>query len=90
MAEQEKNTPAAKKQADKPAKAQKPSLFARIKKWFRELKGEIKKIVWPTKEQTTNNTLVVLGCCLVLGAFIWVLDAVFGFGFQTLVGLFAA
>ena len=37
-----------------------------------------------------NNTAVVLGCCLVLGAFIWILDAIFGFGFQTLVGLFAA
>ena len=90
MAEQEKNTPAGKKQAEKPAKAKKPSLVERTQKWFRELKGEIKKIVWPTKEQTVNNTAVVLGCCLVLGAFIWILDAIFGFGFQTLVGLFAA
>ena len=45
MAEQEKNTPAEKK-AEKPAKAKKPSLFARIGKWFRELKGECKKIIW--------------------------------------------
>lgn len=90
MAEQEKNNPAVKKQAEKPAKVKKPSLFARIKKWFRELKGEIKKIVWPTKEQTMNNTLVVLGCCAVLGVFIWILDAIFGIGFQTLVGFFGA
>lgn len=90
MAEQEKSTPAVKKQADKSAKAKKPSIFARIRNWFRELKGEIKKIVWPTRKQTMNNTLVVLVCCLVLGVFIWVLDAIFGFGFQTLVGFFAA
>ena len=44
MAEQEKNVPAEKK-AEKPAKAKKPSIFARIGKWFRELKGECKKIV---------------------------------------------
>lgn len=90
MAEQEKSTPAVKKQTDKPAKAKKPSIFARIKNWFHELKAEIKKIVWPTRQQTVNNTLVVLGCCLVLGVFIWVLDAIFSIGFQTLVGFFAA
>ncbi len=90
MAEQEKATPAVKKQADKPAKAKKPSIFARIKNWFRELKGEIKKIVWPTRQQTMNNTMVVLACCLVLGVFIWIIDAGFGWGFQTLVSFFAA
>ena len=43
-------------------KAKKPGLFARIGKWFRELKSECRKIVWPTREQTTNNTLVVIAC----------------------------
>ena len=62
----------------------------RVTKFFRDCRGEVKKIVWPTRQQTVNNTLVVLGCCLVLGVFIWILDAIFGFGFQTLVGFFAA
>ena len=62
----------------------------RVTKFFRDCRGEVKKIVWPTRQQTINNTLVVLGCCLVLGVFIWILDAIFGFGFQTLVGFFAA
>lgn len=84
MAEQEKNTPAEKK-AEKPAKVKKPSLFARIGKWFRELKGECKKIVWPTRQQTVNNTAVVLATCLVIGVFIWVLDAVFQFGVSALI-----
>ncbi len=84
MAEQEKNTPAEKK-AEKPAKAKKPSLFARIGKWFRELKGECKKIVWPTRQQTVNNTAVVLAACLIIGVFIWVLDAVFQFGVSALI-----
>ena len=84
MAEQEKNTPAEKK-AEKPAKAKKPSLFARIGKWFRELKGECKKIVWPTRQQTVNNTAGVLAACLIIGVFIWVLDAVFQFGVSALI-----
>ncbi|MBS6546150.1 MAG: preprotein translocase subunit SecE [Butyricicoccus pullicaecorum] len=84
MAEQEKNVPAEKK-AEKPAKAKKPSIFVRIGKWFRELKGECKKIVWPTRQQTTNNTAVVLATCLIIGVFIWVLDAVFQFGVSALI-----
>ena len=71
-------------------KAKKPSFFSKVGRYFRDLKSEFKKIVWPTRKQTVNNTLVVLACCLVLGVFIWVLDAIFGFGFQTLVGFFAA
>ena len=86
MAEQEKNTPAEKKQADKPAKVKKPSIFARMGKWSHELKGECKKIVWPTRKQTVNNTVVVLATCVIIGVFIWVLDAVFQLGISALVG----
>ena len=57
-------------------KAKKPGLFARIGKWFRELKSECRKIVWPTREQTVNNTLVVLASVVIIGIFIWVLDIV--------------
>ena len=46
---------------------------ARIKRFFRELKSELKKVVWPSKRQMINNTLIVLLC--VLGVFIWVFDA---------------
>ena len=71
-------------------KVKKPGLIARIGKWFRELKSECRKIVWPTRSQTVNNTLVVLACVVVIGVFIWILDLVFGFGVQTLLTHFAA
>ena len=57
-------------------------LFARtgkrIARWFREMRSELKKVVWPSKSQMINNTLVVLACVLVVGVFIWVFDAVAG------------
>ncbi len=55
----------------------KPNAFKRIGKWFRELKSESKKIVWPTFKQVVNNTLIVLACMLIVGIFVWILD--FGF-----------
>ena len=71
-------------------KAKKPGFFARIGKWFRERKRASRKIVWPTRQQTVNNTLVVIACVIMVGIFIWVLDIVFGFGVQTLLNAFAA
>ena len=50
----------------------------RIARWFREMRSELKKVVWPSKSQMINNTLVVLACVLVVGVFIWVFDAVAG------------
>lgn len=66
----------------------KPSVFDRFGKWYRELKSEVKKIVWPSKEQTVNNTAVVLACCLVVGVFVWIVDAVLNLGVSGLISLF--
>ena len=43
-------------------------------KIFREMKSELKKVVWPTKEQVLKNALIVAGCVLVVGLFIWLFD----------------
>ncbi len=61
--------------------------FARIKKFFRELKSELKKVVWTSKDQLINNTLIVLLCVLVVGVFIWIFDAVAGLIVNGIIGL---
>ena len=48
----------------------------RFSKWLREMKSELKKVVWPTRSQVVQNTLVVLACVLVVGVIIWIFDAV--------------
>ena len=60
----------------------------RIGRWFREMRSELKKVVWPSKSQMINNTLIVIACVIVVGIFIWVFDAVATLvvnGIQTLV-----
>ena len=57
-------------------------------KYFRELRSELKKVVWPTPKQVLNNTLIVLGCCVVIGVFIWLFDYVAGAGITGLINLF--
>jgi preprotein translocase, secE subunit len=59
--------------------------FAKIAKFFREIKVELKKVVWPTWDQIKNNTVVVLACVIFIGIIIWVLDAVFGWGVKQII-----
>ena len=56
-------------------------------KFFRELRSELKKVVWPTAQQVLKNAVIVLGCCLVVGAFIWLFDFVAQVGINGLISL---
>ncbi|MBR2048893.1 MAG: preprotein translocase subunit SecE [Oscillospiraceae bacterium] len=56
-------------------------------KFFRELRSELKKVVWPTMEQVLKNALVVACCVLVVGAFIWLFDYVAQVGINGLISL---
>lgn len=49
----------------------------RVAKFFRDCKGEIKKIVWPTTKTVFKNMGVVLVTIAILGLFIFGLDTVF-------------
>ena len=81
-----KEDKAAKSKKD--AKKSKPRVFARIGKWFKDMKAELKKVVWPTGKQTVNNTVVVIVCCIVVGICIWVFDALAGGVISALLALF--
>ena len=76
MANEEKkpSAPQAKGNAVKRTN-EKLSFWARTKKWFREMRSELKKVVWPTPKQVGKNTLVSLVmmalAAVILGGFDW-------------------
>ena len=74
------------------AEAKKANWFKRtwggICRYFRELRSELKKVVWPTPKQVGKNALVVAACVLVVGVFIWLFDFVAQAGIAALIGLF--
>ena len=45
-----------------------------IAKFFKDLRGETKKIVWPGRQMVLKSTGIVLAAILVIGAVIWLLD----------------
>ena len=73
----EKVAAAEKKKEKKPANPN-GNIFVRagkaIKKFCKDLKGEIKKIVWPDAKTVLKSTLVVLAVVAVCGLAIGVVD----------------
>ena len=47
-------------------------------KFFRDTKSELKKVVWPSREDTKKNTIVVLVVVILAALILFILDAVFG------------
>lgn len=56
------------------SKGSKLTIPKRIVRYFKDYKSEIKKIVWPGWKDVAKNTFIVLVICLIIGAFIWVVD----------------
>ena len=51
---------------------------SKVKEFFKGVKGEFKKIVWPSFGSVAKNTAVVVVFCVIIGALVWVLDMLFG------------
>lgn len=66
---------------------EKLGFFARSRKWLREMKSELKKVVWPTRQQTLNNTGVALLVMAVSAVAIWAFDQIAQNAVQALITL---
>ena len=45
--------------------------------FFKDVKAELKKVIWPTPKQLLNNTLAVLAFVLIVGVIVFLLDLCF-------------
>ena len=94
MSEQDKrdNAPQESVSSEKKAKApkekkkeKKPNRFLR---WLKDLKGELKKVTWPSLKDTVKNVGVVIVCVILVGIFIWGFDYLARAVIQALFALF--
>ena len=61
--------------------------FARIGKYFRDTRSELKKVVWPTKKQSLNSTGVVIVVVFIAALIMILLDTVFGGIVRLMIGV---
>lgn len=48
----------------------------RVKTYFKGVKAEMKKVIWPTKKELVNYTGVVVLISAIVGLVVWLLDTV--------------
>ncbi len=60
------------------ADAAKKGFPERIKRWVRGMRGEMKRVVWPSRKQVINNTGAVLAFMAVAAVVIGVFDMLLG------------
>jgi preprotein translocase subunit SecE len=73
------------KSTEKKEKPRKNKRLEGLKRFFAETRAEFRKIMWPTPKETFNQTVVVLTAIVVIGVFIWALDALDSWAIQTLI-----
>ena len=49
-------------------------MFGKISQFIREVQAEMGKVTWPTRDELTASTTIVLGVSLALALFIFVVD----------------
>jgi len=52
-------------------------IFTKLITFFKEVKLEMKKVNWPTRQETTKHTLIVIGISVAVAIFLGTLDFVF-------------
>ncbi|MGB0223514.1 MULTISPECIES: preprotein translocase subunit SecE [unclassified Marinobacterium] len=53
---------------------------------FKEAKNEIRKVVWPTRQETLQTTLIVVVAVLIVGLLLWGLDSLLGWVVSGFIG----
>ena len=54
----------------------------RLTSYFRESRDELKKVAWPSRTETRNHTLMVIGISLFVAAFLGLIDLGLGYILQ--------
>ncbi len=65
---------AKKEKSKEPGKLSPKRAGQAIKRFFKDLRGETKKIVWPGRHMVLKSTGIVLAAILIIGAGIWIID----------------
>ena len=47
---------------------------------------EVRKMVWPTRVETTQTTLIVIGVVILVGIMLWLMDSLFGWIIRQFIG----
>ncbi len=59
--------------------------IAQLRTYITEVRAEVGKVVWPTRKDTMNTTIIVLGMVILVSLFMWVVDSILALIVQLIV-----
>jgi len=54
--------------------------------YFHDAQIEVRKVVWPTRQETIQTTLLVIGMVVIVAIILWLLDMFLGWSIGSLMG----
>lgn len=69
-----------------PADAARPGLIARLRRFVREVIAELRKVIWPTRNELVSYTIVVIVFVVIMAGIVALMDFLFGRGVLALFG----
>ena len=54
--------------------------------FFQDVQIEVRKVVWPTREETVQTTLIVILVVIIIAVFLWLLDMFLGWSIGHILG----
>ncbi len=57
--------------------AKKKNIFVRIKEYLAEVRGEMKKVTWPNKNDLYKTTIAVIVSSVIFGVYLFAVDFIF-------------
>ena len=58
-----------------------------IQRWFQETRGELRKVVWPSREEALRLTYVVIAISIVMGGVLGLIDLILSTLYTSLIQL---
>ncbi|KAF0206710.1 MAG: preprotein translocase subunit SecE [Actinomycetota bacterium] len=67
-------------------KAKRPNVFVRLTKYIKDVRVEMKRVVWPHRAEVINSSVVVIMTLLFFVAFTFIIDNISSWLFIDLLG----
>lgn len=59
---------------------------AQFRQYLSDVRTEMKKVVWPSRKETTTTTMVVFGMVIIISLFLWLVDTLLALAVRSVIG----
>jgi preprotein translocase subunit SecE len=66
----------------------KENIFGRMRNFLSDVKGELKKVSWPNRNDLQKTTIAVIVLSVIIGLYLWLVDLSFQVLIQRVIKIF--